>query len=326
MHNCSHTGDHILDLVFHEVNPEDRRDLLSEIESCKECFGNYQAMRNTLQIFDTVVETTLPQGSYWDRYNKKLQNRLAQEAPLINHRRWFPAFTGFRFSPGLSPAGKLAIAVVILLAVGLWVGIQILNKPANSPDRMSEIPNAAPPARPADPTGILASTGNQKDQVGLQVSRVKKPGMGTKEAVKLRKAAVPDASLTSRERTVDRYAVRQESHIARGVSIEVAEHVEDMRLLLQSFKNAPSARNSPDLDISFEKQLARKMLSQNAFFRREAGNKNQLLVEELLADFEPFLLDVANLPDRSSRKDLRSINSLYGKEVTLALNLAELKM
>jgi hypothetical protein len=317
MHNCSHTKDPLLDLVFHELNVEDSRNLLAEIEACEECFGNYQAMMRTLQVFDLAVEATLPQKSYWHNYNKKLQSRLAQAAPLINHRRWFSAFTGFRFSPSLSLAGKLATALVIL-AAGLWAGILLLNKPVNpapvAQDHVSGNPNPAPPQSPVNATGVLPSIGDQNNQGG-HVTNLR---MSAEAAVKLRRAA-PGASSINRERTSGRYAMGKESHSATPVSIEVAEHVEDMQLLLQSFKN------SSDIDISFEKQLARRILSQNAFFRREAGTKKQLLVEELLADFEPFLLDVANLPDRSSREDLRSINSLYGKEVVLALNLAELR-
>jgi hypothetical protein len=329
MHDCSHTGDHLLDLVLHEINVEDSRDLLSEIEACKECFGNYQAMLRTLQVFDTAVEATLPQESYWHNYNKKLQSRLAQAAPLTNHRRWFSAFTGFRFSPSLSLAGKLATALMIL-AVGLWAGIQLLNKPVNPPpvaqDQPAGNPNLATPPSPVAAAGVLPSTGDKKNQVRLSGGQVTKSRMGTEEAVKLRRAAAPVASSTNPERTSGRYAVAKESHVAMPVNIEVAEHVEDMRLLLQSFRNARSSKNSSDIDISFEKRLARRMLNQNAFFRREAGSKKHLLVEELLADFEPFLLDVANLPDRSSQENLRSINDLYGKGVLLALNLVELRM
>jgi hypothetical protein len=104
--------------------------------------------------------------------------------------------------------------------------------------------------------------------------------------------------------------------------VETARHIERAQLLLRSFRNTRDTDSRPDADVSYEKQGSRELLYKNVLLRRNAEAKGNLPVEELLGSLEPFLLDIANLPDQPSSDDVRSIKErMRKKEIVSALQI-----
>jgi hypothetical protein len=103
------------------------------------------------------------------------------------------------------------------------------------------------------------------------------------------------------------------------VDVEIARHIERAQMLLRSFRNT---RDTGDFDVAYERQRSRALLSQNAVLRRGAESKGNLPVGELLGSVEPFLLDIANLPDKPNSDDVRSIKArMQKKEIIAALQI-----
>ena len=98
---------------------------------------------------------------------------------------------------------------------------------------------------------------------------------------------------------------------------EVARHVEQTQMLLRSIKNAP-ASGAAALDVSYEKNLSRKLLDESATLKLEADVKGDRATRQVLERIEPYLLDIANLRDRPSREEVRSIGERVRKNETLA--------
>jgi hypothetical protein len=106
------------------------------------------------------------------------------------------------------------------------------------------------------------------------------------------------------------------------IDVETARHIERAQLLLRSFRNTRDSGAKPDPDLSYEKQRSRGLLSKNILLRRDAEAKGNMPAEELLGSLEPFLLDIANLPDRPSNDDVRSIKErMQKKEIVSALQV-----
>jgi hypothetical protein len=73
--------------------------------------------------------------------------------------------------------------------------------------------------------------------------------------------------------------------------------------------------------VSYEKALSRQLLNENVVLRRDAEMSGQFPVKALLSSLEPFLLDIANLPDKTSPDDLRVIKERVQKtEIVAALH------
>jgi hypothetical protein len=101
---------------------------------------------------------------------------------------------------------------------------------------------------------------------------------------------------------------------------ETAKHIEQTENLLRSIRNATVSDSDDDVDVSYDKALSRRLLIENVVLRRDAEMKAKFPTKTLLADLEPFLIDIANLPDRAKPEDLRAIKERVQKtEIVAAL-------
>ena len=101
---------------------------------------------------------------------------------------------------------------------------------------------------------------------------------------------------------------------------ETAKHIEQTENLLRSIRNVPLSDSDDEVDVSYDKALSRRLLIDNVVLRRDAEMKAKFPTKTLLADLEPLLIDIANLPDRAKAEDLRTIKERVKKtEIVAAL-------
>jgi hypothetical protein len=101
---------------------------------------------------------------------------------------------------------------------------------------------------------------------------------------------------------------------------ETAKHIERTENLLRSIRNYPVPDSDEEIDVTYDKALSRRLLIENVVLRREAEMKAKFPTKTLLADLEPFLIDIANLPDHAKPEEVRAINERVQKtEIVAAL-------
>jgi len=101
---------------------------------------------------------------------------------------------------------------------------------------------------------------------------------------------------------------------------DTAKHIEQSKMLLRSIKNVQISETDDEIDVTYDKALSRRLLSENVVLRRDAEMKAKFPTKTLLADLEPFLIDIANLPDRARPQDVREIKERVKKtEIVAAL-------
>jgi hypothetical protein len=101
---------------------------------------------------------------------------------------------------------------------------------------------------------------------------------------------------------------------------ETAKHIEQTENLLRSIRNVPVSDTDDEIDVSYDKALSRRLLNENGVLRRDAEMKAKFPTKTLLADLEPFLIDIANLPDRAKPEEVRVIKERVQKtEIVAAL-------
>jgi hypothetical protein len=96
-----------------------------------------------------------------------------------------------------------------------------------------------------------------------------------------------------------------------------AQHVEQVEMLLRSFRNAG---DDPDaaVEIAYDRKRSRELLDRNALLRRSAETRKNLPAQSVLEDLEPYLADIANLDSRPSTDDVRAIQTRMDKHDVVA--------
>lgn len=101
---------------------------------------------------------------------------------------------------------------------------------------------------------------------------------------------------------------------------ETAKHIEQTENLLRSIRNYMVADGEEVIDVSYDKALSRRLLIENVVLRRDAEMKAKFPTKTLLADLEPLLIDIANLPDHAKPEEVRAIKERVQKtEIVAAL-------
>jgi hypothetical protein len=87
---------------------------------------------------------------------------------------------------------------------------------------------------------------------------------------------------------------------------DTASHLDQAQKLLVSFRSLP-ADDDQDVDVSYEKNESRRLLNENVVLRRDAEAAGKFPTKSVLGSLEPFLIDIANLPDKAPASDVRQI-------------------
>ena len=90
-------------------------------------------------------------------------------------------------------------------------------------------------------------------------------------------------------------------------SKDTATHLEQAQNLLVSFRSLKFSDDDAEVDVSYEKSESRRLLNENIVLRRDAEMAGKFPVKSVLGSLEPFLIDIANLPDKASPSDVRQI-------------------
>ena len=99
-----------------------------------------------------------------------------------------------------------------------------------------------------------------------------------------------------------------------------AHHVAQAENLLRSVRSLQVSDDDEEVDVSYEKAESRRLLNENIVLRRDAEMAGRFPAKKLLGELEPFLIDIANLPDKTTPTDLRVIKERVQKtEIVAAL-------
>jgi hypothetical protein len=101
---------------------------------------------------------------------------------------------------------------------------------------------------------------------------------------------------------------------------DTVNHFEQTQNLLRSIRNVSVSDGDEEIDVTYDKALSQRLLSENIVLRRDAEMKAKFPTKTLLADLEPLLIDIANLPDRARPEEVQAIKERVEKtEIVAAL-------
>ena len=326
-----------------ELGREARAGFMEHLALCEACARKAQSMEQAIFLMDGVFDEELPDCVPTESLRVRLDTALSGNSSLAypvssaTLTAWRAFFSRLVAGLGMTELAPRHFAAAILsglavVALFLWLNAKSEQTVLQNPDLDKEIVQQKEPQPPVpsdsedDPQPDKTETHRQQTAANGR----NRSGAGRHRGKPRRASDIsdPDPFKVS-EDTFD----LTEPPMVSTVIIEPGErvtffdsettrHLEQAQVLLRSFKNASFSRAEAISDLAYEREKSRELLYRNIMYRRDAEADGNAPVTALLSELEPFLLDIANLPERPSSSDLKFIKErLQRNEIVIALQV-----
>jgi len=284
---CDECAPLLDDFLYNQTDGATEKALAEHLHACDSCAREYALLRREQELYArTEVEIA---RDFWSG----VQARIATET-----RSRAQGFAGLFSALRFAPVAAIACLLVVVGAVGLWRYFSARS------DRLvtAQIPQAP--------------------RVGVTITSEK----SVPETKTVKSDAVRPFRLVSRSssRAYARKIVKpvpatnevvENKPLSADLDADSARHLEQVEMLLRSFKNG---RHSNTLDLTYESGLSKDLLARNVLLRRDAELSGDEPLTRLLDQFEPFLVDIANLRDNSDSKEIQNVRERLTKSEIIA--------
>ena len=283
-----------------ELSGEDSKRVGAHLNTCTDCASGFAALTAEQELFARYDREVEVPPFLWTRVAAHTVSENIRPK-----RRWF--------------ANVFARPAIAMLLLAITVGVVYLIARQTDPTLPR---NGTDPAQVKDQSAKTATTDQSLN--ALTADRSSKAGRtapSKPEFVAVRKQAKSRATPTTNRTTVDQSGVLSSDPGYLDMDEQdTARHIEQTENLLRSIRNLPVSDSEEEIDVTYDKALSRRLLNENVVLRRDAEMKAKFPTKTLLADLEPFLIDIANLPDRARPEDVRVIKERVQKtEIVAAL-------
>ena len=294
--DCLNLLEVYLDGEAGERNREHVREHLMKCAGCTSAFEALTAENELFARYDRELEIS---PAVWNGIAARITtdaNRATQSKSSFSE--WFAGLFAM-------PSFRFAMPAVALALIAIVVGVAYFRTRPQSPPVDQVAVNKPTPVAPS------GSGGQQQVAVPVDVN--------DKEATK------PEFVATNRKRP----AVKRPSDDRPEILFtdaaysdmedkDTATHLEQAQNLLISVRNIDVSDDDQEVDVSYEKAESRRLLNENIVLRRDAEMAGKFPAKSVLGSLEPFLIDIANLPDKAPAKDLRQIRDRVQKTEIVA--------
>jgi hypothetical protein len=346
---CEECLPRIEEYVDGELDGRIAERVAAHLSTCVNCESEFAELLRDAEIYAHYRREVEVTPAQWEIIRARIEQEKEAELkqPRTSLRAWLNNLFGSRnYRPGL-------VAALLLISIGIAAGI-IYLKSRPSRGELAAQPakrNEAQPPAAAPRQATPSVEGNQEREIvaadkdaaknnpdrRTQAIAVNTPVV-TAEAAKKKSSVVatlpnsekrsaeqlvPDETSPLVEAVADRdqslKGLRQSAQEPAGnFDFEIARHAERAELLLRSFRNVRLSAQAHVLDVSYEKDNARKLLYRNIALRRDASERGDQPTAELLNKLEPILLDIANLPGRARSRDVRAVEEHMERQEIVA--------
>lgn len=286
-----------------ELAPDDRGQVGAHLITCPDCASEFAALSAEQEIFARYDRELEVSPALWATVSERTAPAAAMIVPAIRNG-WRIRIAGLFVVHSPSLAGAIAI---VLLAITLGAVYLFARRPAPQ---------------------ITAEDSNHKRETdtpnrAVDELLVKEEGDTAKELKRRPATSQSKRRMTpaAKVATIDHSDVLSSDLGYMDMDDrDTAKHIEQSQNLLRSIRNFPVSEGEEEIDVTYDKALSRRLLNENVVLRREAEMKARFPTKTLLADLEPFLIDIANLPDHARPDEVRVIKERVQKtEIVAAL-------
>jgi hypothetical protein len=290
-----------------EVVEHEAEQISVHLIMCGGCTSEFESLTAEQEIYTRYDRELDISPAMWNAIAARTaaESRTFDSGSRSKLGEWF---AGLFTAPRLGYAVSGALAVLL---VAIMFGLMYQRRQQHPPQPESLAGNHRPIAVPGDKPVVAPGKGaNQITQPVVSSSPVE----GT---VARRKTPKHSERPT---RTDDPGVLFTDIAYSDLTERDTAEHIQQAENLLRSIRSLQASDDNSEIDVSYEKAMSRRLLSENVVLRGDAERAGKFPTKELLGDLEPFLIDISNLPDKTTPDKLRAIKDRVQKtEIVAAL-------
>jgi hypothetical protein len=290
--DCLNLLETYLDGEATEREAEALRNHLITCAACENQFEAFTAENESYAHYDREIQVS---PAIWSGITASInaEERQAQRKSKFNFAEWLSGLFAI-------PSVRFAMPAVALVAFAVVVGLAFWKTRPQQPPPLRAAANTNS-ATPLTPGGVESRVDTAQN--GSQ----EKP-KDTQRPIQL--VAYKDKRPTVRvTHSTDQNDVLPDTDPANNdiEDRDTANHLEQAQNLLTSFRNIKYSDTDEEVDVSFEKAESKRLLGENVLLRRDAEQAGKYPAKSMLGSLEPFLIDIANLPDKAKPADVRQI-------------------
>ncbi|MDX6559224.1 MAG: hypothetical protein QOF72_2273, partial [Blastocatellia bacterium] len=281
-----------------EVAEADAARISAHLTTCARCTSEFESLTAEEELFARYDRELSIPPAMWNA----IEARTAAESRAIDpgsRATLREGLAGLFAAPRL---GYAALGALAVLMVAMVFGLMYLRMQQHPPEK-SLVRNDKTIAAPGKETRVIPPPPVTSSSP-------------VEEIVARRKTAKPTGHPIKADDPGVLFTDIAYSDLAER---DTAEHIQQAENLLRSIRSL-AADDDSEIDVSYEKAMSRRLLSENVVLRHDAQMAGKFPTKELLGDLEPFLIDISNLPDKTTPDKLRVIKDRVQKtEIVAAL-------
>jgi len=291
----------LLEVYFDgEAGERNREHVQEHLMKCTSCTSAFEALTAENELFARYDRELEISPAVWNGIAARIAtdaNGVAQSKFSLSE--WFAGLFAM-------PSFRFAMPAVALALIAIVVGVAYFRTRPQSPPVDQVAVNKPTPVAPSGSGGqqqvtVPASDVNDKEPRKTEfVATNRKPSVVKRPSDDRPEILFTDAAYSDME------------------DKDTATHLEQAQNLLISVRNIDVSDDDQEVDVSYEKAESRRLLNENIVLRRDAEMAGKFPAKSVLGSLEPFLIDIANLPDKAPAKDLRQIRDRVQKTEIVA--------
>ena len=271
----------------------------SHLMSCAACEDKHEALTAENEIYARYDREISISPAIWNGVAARInaEDRQSEREPKSGLAEWLSGLFAI-------PSLRFGMPAVALVLIAVVVGVAYLKMRPSSPSHVAADLTAGALPKPnaiGGPPAFVKKEDGSNGPTLLAVKyepRTNRPTRPTDQSSDV----LPDTDATSGD-PEDR---------------DTASHLEQAQNLLTSFRSIKYSDTDEEVDVSYEKAESRRLLSENVVLRRDAEQAGKFPAKSMLGSLEPFLIDIANLPDKAKPNDVRQITDRVQKTEIVA--------
>ena len=282
-----------------EATERESDQIQTHLATCSMCANQLEALTAEHEVYARYDREMEVSPALWNGVAARiaLEDRQAESKSRPGLSEWIAGLFAM-------PSFRFAMPTMALVLIALLIGLAYWRTRPAPPVQGENVARA-------DNLKSVSSTGSES---GSTPSAIPAPtsqsnGVNVGQSPRIIAANYPRPRTTNATRATDQSDVLPDTENNGGTMEErdTASHLEQAQNLLLSFRNIKYSDTDEEVDVSYERSESRRLLSENIMLRREAESSGKFPAKSMLGSLEPFLIDIANLPDKAKPTDVRQI-------------------